>query len=51
MQKYIYTADEEEPICERCDNFDASDEVCRKCGPEYWWARYSRTEVIKKDDI
>lgn len=42
-----FTADEEEPKCERCDYINASDDMCvRLCGPEYGWNLYCRTERI-----
>lgn len=46
MTKYIYTADEEIPNCNRCDN--ASEELfdCEKyCGAEQGWNGYRRTEI------
>ena len=38
----IYTADDEEPNCGRCDSCNSN--LCNKCGPEYWWAHYRREE-------
>ena len=44
--KIIYTADEEEPRCERCDNVCGSDDTCvNRCGAEHGWALYSRTVI------
>lgn len=41
----IYTADDEEPRCGRCDNVDGNDELCvERCGAEHGWGGYSRTE-------
>ena len=44
--KTIYTADDEEPRCGRCDNVcDGNDELCvERCGTEHGWSGYSRTE-------
>lgn len=43
----IYTADDEEPICSRCDHLCDSfgcDFKCDEyCGPEHWWNGYERT--------
>lgn len=41
---YVYTADEEEPDCNRCDHICADDDFCgRICGPERCWGGYTRT--------
>ena len=41
--KLVFTADDEEPKCIRCDNRD--DPLCFKyCGPEHGWYGYQRTE-------
>ena len=38
------TADEEEPICERCDNFCESEDFCiETCGAYHFWNSYERT--------
>ena len=44
----VYTADDEEPNCNRCDNMDASDEFCDKCGSEFW-SGYKRTVISNKE--
>ena len=44
-ERWIYTADDEEPNCMNCDHICGSQERCNKCGPEYWWQYYERTEV------
>lgn len=49
-EKTIYTADDEEPDCMRCDHCCDSYEICEKCGAEYWWAKYRRTEIDKELD-
>ena len=47
MDKIIYTADDEMPVCIHCDNF-GSDYNCEKyCGPEYGWYGYRRTEIME----
>ena len=38
----ILTADDEEPICIRCDNLTEM-LCCRWCGSEYGWANYQRS--------
>lgn len=42
--KIVFTADDEEPNCGRCDNMDASDDFCTECG-KGWWCHYQRTEI------
>ena len=49
--KRIYTADEEEPDCGRCDNCDGSMLDCSKfCGPEHGWYGYQRTEYVEDEE-
>lgn len=51
MDRYelINTADEEEPVCTRCDNQYNDDKFCVKyCGPEHGWRAY-RSTVCKSD--
>lgn len=44
-----YTADDEEPQCNRCDNLDNSDKFCMKnCGGANWWKGYIRTESMEQ---
>ena len=49
MRDYIeYTADNEEPMCVRCDNINWKDEWCSECcGSDKGWAGYRRTEKIE----
>ena len=48
--KTIYTADDEDPDCGRCDNICGSDDFCvKRCGAEHCWNGYSRT-VIEEDE-
>ena len=42
---YVYNADNETPNCMMCDHVCGSQEKCDKCGPDYWWQNYERTEV------
>lgn len=43
----VYTADDEEPDCNRCDNCNCSDEFCSEnCGPEHFWNCYFRTVCV-----
>ena len=47
--KSIYTADDEEPKCERCENICEPIDYCvERCGPEHGWNLYSR-EVIEEE--
>lgn len=50
MAEYItYTADDEDPKCDRCDNADMSCRWCEQnCGPKHGWATYFRTEKIEE---
>lgn len=43
----IYTADDEEPYCGRCDNVcDGADELCvERCGAAHCWNGYTRTVI------
>lgn len=44
----IYTADDEEPNCNRCDHVCESDKWCQKyCGGAHSWNSYERTEFIE----
>lgn len=45
--KEIYTADNEEPKCGRCDYFGGGFDCCGKCGAEHGWNGYKRTELIE----
>lgn len=47
--RWVYTADDEEPKCMRCDHVCGSQDRCDKCGPEHWWRYYQRTEVVEYD--
>ena len=44
-ERWVYTADDEAPNCMMCDHICGSQTRCNKCGPEYWWQYYERTEV------
>ena len=53
-EKIVYTVDDEEPSCGRCDNALMPDKQCMKnCGGANWWAGYRRIEMIvgKEDEI
>lgn len=45
----IYTADEEEPSCNRCDNMECSYEFCDNCGATFW-SGYRRT-IISNEEV
>ena len=46
-EKVVYTADDEEPDCGRCDNCDLDSEYfcVNSCGPEHGWYGYQRAEL------
>lgn len=44
-----YTADDEEPVCSRCDNFDKT-ECYAFCGSEHGWWGYRRTASDDEND-
>lgn len=47
MIKITFTADDEEPDCNRCDNMCESYEFCSKfCGANNWWNAYARTIFV-----
>ena len=50
--KRIYTADEEEPDCGRCDNCDLDSEYfcVNSCGPEHGWYGYEGTKYIDDEE-
>lgn len=48
MINVIFTADDEEPRCDRCDNqIKSCDWCCENCGSEHWWCEYKRSEVLE----
>ncbi len=44
MEVIIYTADDEEPECNRCEHVDDDYFCVKKCGPEHGWNGYARVE-------
>ena len=45
----FYTADDEEPMCIRCDHILDPIEYCiDSCGPDHAWSRYIRTSDEKE---
>lgn len=58
MREIIYTVDDEEPDCNRCDYCDEDDYYCiKRCFAEHGWNGYERSECVsdenefKKDKI
>lgn len=48
MKTIIYTADDEEPKCDRCCHACDDESICmERCGPEYAWSGYERLESIE----
>lgn len=46
-KKIVYTADDEEPNCGRCDHVVDNDKWCMKhCGGANSWNGYERTEYL-----
>jgi hypothetical protein len=46
-RKIIYTADDEEPKCGRCDHFSGDFDCCGSCGAKHGWYGYTRTKLEK----
>lgn len=45
MKTIIYTVNDEEPNCNRCDHCDSDDYICiHQCGAEHGWNGYERIE-------
>lgn len=50
-KKIVYTADDEEPNCGRCDHINDSDKWCMEyCGGANSWNRYERTEYLEGEE-
>lgn len=45
----LLTADDEEPICSRCDNNDYEHICYNMCGAKKGWQGYERAVVIKEE--
>lgn len=51
MDGYVtYTADDEEPKCQRCDRFSGDYDCCNMCGPKRGWYGYCRTVKENEHD-
>ena len=51
MKTIIYTVDDEEPDCNRCDHCCGEDYYCiKQCGAEDGWNGYERLERIESDE-
>lgn len=51
MKTIIYTVDDEEPDCNRCDHCCCEDYYCiKQCGAEHGWNGYERLERIESDE-
>lgn len=47
MKVIIYTVDDEEPDCNRCDHCCGEDYYCLKqCGAQHGWNGYERIEMM-----
>ena len=46
----VFTADKEEPDCNRCDHCCDNYDCSRFCGPEHGWYGYSRSEVTDEEN-
>lgn len=48
----VFTADDEEPQCNRCDNRERPDTFCvNNCGGGHCWNGYERTVMHKSEVI
>ena len=48
MRRFVFDADDEEPLCERCDNFSGPEEFCcQECGADNWWNGYKRSIYVE----
>lgn len=48
-EKIVYTADDEEPDCMRCNHIFDSDKWCMEhCGGANGWGGYERTEYLEE---
>lgn len=51
MREIIYTVDDEEPDCNRCDYCDEDDYYCiKRCGAEHGWNGYERIEYVSDEN-
>lgn len=49
-EKIVYTADDEEPNCGRCDHLVDNDKLCiEHCSGANSWYGYQRTEYLEDD--
>lgn len=49
MKTIIYTADDEDPDCMRCDHCGCDDYLCiTQCGAEHAWNGYERIELVEE---
>lgn len=46
LKEVIYTADDEEPNCNRCDHIECGYPCIHRCGPEHGWYGYKRSELM-----
>jgi len=51
MDKIWYTADDEEPMCIRCELFESDDICVERCGPNHGWNLYCRSEFVEESNI
>lgn len=50
IYKEIYTADDEEPMCGRCDHFADNFDCSGLCGSEHAWNGYKRVEITEESE-
>lgn len=46
LKEVIYTADDEEPNCNRCNNVECECLCIQNCGAEHGWYGYERSELV-----
>lgn len=48
MKEIVYTADDEEPNCNKCCHCDCDGYLCiKQCGSEHSWNGYERIETVE----
>lgn len=50
LKEVIYTVDDEEANCNRCDNMECEYLCIHNCGSEHGWNGYERIELINIEE-
>lgn len=52
MGVVIYTVDDEEPECNRCEHCCGEEDYCiEQCGANHSWNGYERIEHVRKNEF